>query len=1307
MRLIELRLKNLNSLKGEWHIDFTDPAFINEGIFAITGQTGAGKTTILDAICLALYAQTPRIETISKSTNEVMTRQTAECFAEVVIDLNGSQYRCRWGQRRAYRKSDGNLQDVTHEIAKLSLDPSKDAKILESSTKKTKLKIIELLKMDFDQFTRSILLAQGSFAAFLKSDVGNRAAILEKITGTAVYAQISKNVFEKERDERHKLEQLQAGNDSLSLLSDEDEAKIRADLERLQSTQDRQRQEMDSMSAQIQWLDKVADLRAKRTQHQTAMDKAANDQHAFNDDAVRLIAAQKALEIDTPFNDLIHSRNQLEQLTTEKTTYTNQKPELTSLVDELTTQLTQAKTYENQAQQALQENLPIIKKVRDIDSQIQQKKHSLEEDKQRQSILSTDSAQLSQDIAQHKQSLQDSRDEQARISDYLENSTHLNNLAGDIATFNTHGAQINTLLQDNTVLFNKKTAYQNTAQQLQNDLKKLNKQQTNASDSLNEKKSAYQDLQQQQNVLTEHHTLHEIRVQIDQIDTISAQIEPITFTLEQAAKYTKKLQTDLTGLLALEHELAALKRVIDEHKSAINAQKDTSKDKQDHLDALQTVASLESHIAELTAGKPCPLCGAREHPYGARHPLLDNITDGTTNGEPSKITQTRQQLSAIARAIEEALQDLTMQEHRYVGIQSQIHSTHERITESHSQTRALITDAINMIDNGAKDERLCQIRTDMANIQCTLSALNTQTIDKTDDTLVSLLALLYQVSSSIKYIRNKSYEQKSRLKNTLKQYDNLTQKIDDLNAQINTDDKSQQQFINQSYELNTDIKLNNQQLANINSALTTNFTQLTTVMTAIIVFNTTYLVGTKQDTKHALTPLIDSIQTQTVLSQLQVAAQMDVLRQMRSDLARLQQHFQAQTDKQQALKNAVDNLNTQIDNKQAQLNKTQTDHQALTTMIDQKQATISTLQQDRHDKLGDKNPDNEEKRLRDRLDNTKNAVADKHREHDNARQQLDQIQKYMQQLIAKIQTAKADLIEREHAFTELLAASQFVTEADFARARLPKETREQLMQQQSGIEQALNHAQAQFDYTQAALNMALSAPLTHEPRDILANKHFQLQSDIDAHSQDIGAALQQLRNNEAKKSKQSAQIFAIDAQKQNLKVWQQLNRLIGQSDGKKYRTFAQGLTFKVMISHANLQLEKMSNRYLLIHDEDSPLELNIIDNYQGGEIRSTKNLSGGEGFIISLALALGLSHMASHNIRVDSLFLDEGFGTLDDESLDIALDTLTSLQQEGKLIGVISHVQALKERILTQIQVKKLSGGFSEISGQGCYKITS
>ncbi|MCK4269563.1 MAG: hypothetical protein KAW93_03705, partial [Methanogenium sp.] len=115
-----------------------------------------------------------------------------------------------------------------------------------------------------------------------------------------------------------------------------------------------------------------------------------------------------------------------------------------------------------------------------------------------------------------------------------------------------------------------------------------------------------------------------------------------------------------------------------------------------------------------------------------------------------------------------------------------------------------------------------------------------------------------------------------------------------------------------------------------------------------------------------------------------------------------------------------------------------------------------------------------------------------------------------------------------------------------------------------------------------------------------------------------------------------------------------------------------------------------------------PLELDIIDNYQAGELRSTKNLSGGESFIVSLALALGLSDMSGSKVRVDSLFLDEGFGTLDENALDIALDTLSGLQHEGKTIGVISHVPALKERISTRIKVQRRSGGRSIIKGPGC-----
>lgn len=159
MRIESVRFQNLNSLQGSWSINFTHPTYSQEGIFTITGPTGAGKSTILDAICLALYGRTPRLETISTSTNDIMSRLTGECFAEVTFKTTQGRYRAHWSQRRARGKADGALQSAKHEIADVD-----SGKVLASRLRETKDVIEELTGMDFDRFTRSMLLAQGDFA---------------------------------------------------------------------------------------------------------------------------------------------------------------------------------------------------------------------------------------------------------------------------------------------------------------------------------------------------------------------------------------------------------------------------------------------------------------------------------------------------------------------------------------------------------------------------------------------------------------------------------------------------------------------------------------------------------------------------------------------------------------------------------------------------------------------------------------------------------------------------------------------------------------------------------------------------------------------------------------------------------------------------------------------------------------------------------------------------------------------------------------------------------------------------------------
>ena len=159
-----------------------------------------------------------------------------------------------------------------------------------------------------------------------------------------------------------------------------------------------------------------------------------------------------------------------------------------------------------------------------------------------------------------------------------------------------------------------------------------------------------------------------------------------------------------------------------------------------------------------------------------------------------------------------------------------------------------------------------------------------------------------------------------------------------------------------------------------------------------------------------------------------------------------------------------------------------------------------------------------------------------------------------------------------------------------------------------------------------------------------------------------------------------------------------LQGLIGSASGDKFRKFAQGLTLDNLVYLANKQLDKLHGRYMLKRKSGEGLNLSVLDTWQGDVERDTKTLSGGESFLVSLALALALSDLVSHKTSIDSLFLDEGFGTLDSETLDIALDALDNLNATGKMIGVISHVEAMKERIPAQLVVTKKSGlGTSEL----------
>jgi len=1223
MKILQIRLKNLNSLVGAWEIDLTHPAYESGGIFAIIGPTGAGKTTILDALCLALYGRTPRLSKVTKGVNDIISRQTGECYAEVTFATQSGRFCCNWSQRRAHRKAGGELQAPRHEISNLDTGT-----VVETKLRGVADQIEQITGMDFDRFTRSMLLAQGGFAAFLQAAADERAPILEQITGTAIYSQISMKIHERRLEERRKLDLLQAELAGLQLLGEDELGHLRAEQMRLNLRENVIGEAITVSSQAISWLDNLAVVEKELAALEALNTDLLGRRQAFEPQRQRLERSLRALELAGD-HVLLEAMRRAQKTDREgHLGLLGSRPGLQADIARTRQAVQTADELLARGRAEQNEALPRIRQTRELDVQLIEKVQPI-----RAATETVTTRQKNLDDLRTKTEEDDRRrGEQQKILQAVELFLSENRvdeeLVGQYSAICSSFSALRALAEKQNVrtaervlLSRKKEQCRRQWQQSvesqeglqkkystvhetyllrQNDLKALLAGREAADwqkilSDLQERKALLLQLGQSAAALTEAHRL--------QNECLQTQDK---LTVERSA-LLQEIRAQSTRQAALERELGLL---------------------ESQLTLLKRIDDMQEARLHLCDNAPCPLCGALDHPYAAGNiPVAD---------------ATRMALQQVRADLKEAAAALSRLQLRGAGIEKDL----EHLTLRQKECAQTISREEKVSSRGKSELDLPFSEQADEAIFSRLQQENTSSLAEVE----TRVQAVGQCEKELVVLRESLEKDREALIRAERQVQTALSAHEAAGVAVGQAEKD---------------------LENLAEELS----------------------GLSRDVLQSVAPYGEKDLSVGMLEGVQ------------QRLAARREAWQAAVMKKNEVEKLITGLAVSIQHGVGQITADDEELRSGQVQLAALVAERDLLAARRRELFAEKNPDIEESRLNTSIEAHEKGRLAAERTHTAAQQE-------MEKLLSRLETIERTMAEREVQLQELFAAftlrlqqSGFIDESDYQAACLSEDARLSLLQASDQLDREMAETATRRQDKSLQLKTERQKQLTDRPQpQLLQEREEQLQA-LKMLQQELGAIRTRLSDNEQLREKQQARAEAVEKQNREFRRWDLLHGLIGSADGKKYRNFAQGLTFEIMIGFANRQLRKMSDRYLLLRDEVQPLDLNVVDGYQAGEIRSTRNLSGGESFLVSLALALGLSQMASRNVRVDSLFLDEGFGTLDEEALDTALQTLAGLQQDGKLIGVISHVPALRERIGTRIQVNTQPGGRSVILGPGCRRI--
>jgi len=434
MKILAIRGKNLASLEGEFDIDFTTVPLRSAGIFAITGPTGAGKSTILDALCLALFDDAPRLNKAEqlkieddnqdnitlKDSRNILRKGAIEGYAEVdFVALNGDKYRSRWMVRRARNRADGALQSTSIKLDNLSTS------FEEQGTKKDLLnRIAEIIGLTFNQFTRAVLLAQGDFATFLKAKQNEKAELLEKLTGTEIYSKISSLIYEKTGVAKNALEMLKQRIADVKLLNDDELDAFNLEKEKLIKEIEPLRYQLLTIEKKIRWIKDEEQLKKEIIQ---ADNELKVTQTKIQEAATRygyMAMIDLSQEIRDTYLDLESRRKQQITLTNNQQLKEKELKLVQERLEKTETDLKIAKVQLEELEQKYTSLKPDIVKARELDIQIKATRERTEEVKKELNIQQETLKTLEQNILNLQTQLKDIQQNKAALEKWFESNNH-------------------------------------------------------------------------------------------------------------------------------------------------------------------------------------------------------------------------------------------------------------------------------------------------------------------------------------------------------------------------------------------------------------------------------------------------------------------------------------------------------------------------------------------------------------------------------------------------------------------------------------------------------------------------------------------------------------------------------------------------------------------------------------------------------------------------------------------------------------------------------------------------------------------